>query len=150
MVHKLFLAFGFGIVAWVAIGDRLSNQINNQAIAENITIPQQPVEPSLWWKIDRLAISWVDNVTIDEASKQAIITINSSRWGSLDYVQRFSYLFKLGIEAQKQNFNVLLLDRRSQKVAEYSNLLDSWQMTPQSLGADPFRVIAPTILQQQF
>lgn len=145
-MHKLFLALGFAIISYVAMGDRLGNQ----GIAENITIPQQPVEPSLWWKLDRLAISWVDNVTIDEASKQAIITINSSRWGALDYVQRFSFLFKLGVEAQKQNFNVILLDRRSQKVAEYMYKLDSWQMTPQTLGADPFRVIAPTILQQQF
>ncbi len=128
----------------------IGNAVSDLAIAENTSIPQQPIEPSLWWKIDRLSISWVDDVTIDEAAKRAIITINSSRWGALDYIQRFSFLFKLGVEAQKQNFNVLLLDRRLQKVAEYSNGSDSWQMTPQTLGADPFRIIAPTIFQQQF
>jgi hypothetical protein len=145
-MHKLFLAFGFAMIGYGVIGDR----VNNQAIADNTTIPQQPVEPSLWWKLDRLAISWVDDVTIDAKTRQAIITINSSRWRSLDYVQRFSFLFKVGVEAQKQNFNLLLLDRRLQKVAEYSYSQDFWQMTPETLGADPFRVIAPTILQQKF
>ncbi len=150
-MHKLFLAFCCGIIGYVAMGDYLSDRGSQQAIAEDITIPQQPVEPSLWWKIDRLeAINLVDNVVIDEAARQAIITINSSRWGSLDYLKRFSFVFKLGLEAQKRNFNVMLLDRRSQKVAEYSYSLNSWQMTPQGLGADPFRIITPTILQQQF
>lgn len=120
------------------------------AIAETITIPQQPVQPSLWWITQRLNQGWVENITIKPESKQAIVTINTSRWSSADYLQRFSFLFKLGSEAQKQDFNILLNNRLNQKIAEYSTQADVWRIDPKSLGADPFRVIAPTILQQQF
>ena len=82
--------------------------IANPAIAEEpINIPQSPLEPSLWWKVQRLQEGWVDNISINPDKKQAIVKINTSRWIASDYLQRFSFLFKLGTEAQKQNFNVL-------------------------------------------
>ncbi len=125
--------------------------IANPAIAEEpINIPQSPLEPSLWWKVQRLQEGWVDNISINPDKKQAIVKINTSRWIASDYLQRFSFLFKLGTEAQKQNFNVLLYNRRNQKIAEYSTIEEQWIIAPTSLGAEPFRVIVPTILQQQF
>ena len=123
---------------------------NHAGAEEAITIPQAPVEPSLWWKTQRLPEGWVENIAINSEAKQAIVTININRWAASDYLQRFSFLFKLGTEAQKQNFNVLLHNRRDQKIAEYSTIEERWRIDPKSLGAEPFRVIAPTILQQQY
>ncbi|WP_055077328.1 hypothetical protein [Pseudanabaena sp. 'Roaring Creek'] len=121
------------------------------AIAEeNITIPQTPVEPSLWWKSQRLQEGWVENIVIDQSTKQAIITVNTTRWIASDYLQRFTFLFKLGTEAQKQNFNVMLYNRRAQKMAEYSTIEERWRIDPTSLGAEPFRVNTPDTLQQSF
>lgn len=123
----------------------------DSAIAqEAITIPQQLVEPSLWWKSQRLEAGWVEAINIDQESRKAIVTVNPTRWGASDYLQRFSFLFKLGTEAQKQNFNVILHNRRSQKLAEYSSQEDIWRIEPTSLGAEPFRVNAPQVLQKQF
>jgi len=128
----------------------ISSYRHNVAIAETITIPQQPVQPSLWWLTQRLNQGWVENIVINAEAKQAIVIINMGRWTSADYLQRFSFLFKLGNEAQKQDFNVMLSNRLNQKVAEYSARADSWRIDPKALGAEPFRVNAPTLLQQQF
>ncbi|MBD2175487.1 hypothetical protein H6F42_00975 [Pseudanabaena sp. FACHB-1998] len=125
--------------------------LTNSAIAEEtINIPQQLVEPSLWWKSQRLEEGWVEGINIEPETRKAIITVNTTRWGASDYLKRFSFLFKLGTEAQKQNFNVVLHNRRSQKLAEYSSLAEAWHIEPKSLGAEPFRVVAPQTFQQQF
>ncbi len=122
------------------------------AIAEEamIMIPQQPVEPSLWWKKERLEDGWVDAIQVDMNAKRVIVVINPNRWSAADYLQRFSFLFKLGTEARSQNFNLILHNRRAEKIAEYSTQAERWRIDPKSLGAEPFRVVAPTIFQQQF
>lgn len=141
--NHVLLALSMSAIANVAIAQ--------QAIAEEtVTIPQAPVEPSLWWKTQRLQEGWVDKIEIDTESRQAIVTINANGWTASDYLQRFSFLFKLGTEAQKQNFNVLLHNRRDQKIAEYSTIEERWRIDPKSLGAEPFRVNSPGIFQQQF
>ncbi|OIP73149.1 MAG: hypothetical protein AUK48_10465 [Oscillatoriales cyanobacterium CG2_30_44_21] len=134
------------LISIEAIATNLSQ--HNTVIAETITIPQQPVQPSLWWLTQRLNAGWVENIAIDTETRQATITINTNRWTSADYLQRFSFLFKLGNEAQKQDFNVMLSNRLNQKVAEYSAKADVWRIDPKTLGAEPFRVIAPTLLSQ--
>jgi hypothetical protein len=143
IVNNVLLALSISAIAIVAIAQ--------QAVADvKVTIPQTPVEPSLWWKTQRLQEGWVEKIEINAELKQAIVTINVNRWTSSDYLQRFSFLFKLGTEAQKQNFNVLLHNRRDQKIAEYSTIEERWRIDPKSLGADPFRVNSPGIFQQQF
>ncbi len=138
----ILLAISVGFVPWVSWG------WYQEAIAEEvITIPQEPVEPSLWWKSQRLQEGWVEKIDIDADAKKAIVTVNISRWVSSDYLTRFSFLFKLGTEAQRQNFDLVLHNRRSEKIAEYSNQQDYWRIDPKSLGADPFRVNAPLLLQ---
>jgi hypothetical protein len=142
VVNHVLLAMSFGAIAPIAI-------CNHAAIAEEY-IPQRLVEPSLWWKSQRLEEGWVEGIAINDETKNAIVTINLNRWAASDYLQRFSFLFKLGTEAQKQNFNVALHDRRARKLAEYSTQAERWKIDPTSLGAEPFRVVAPTIYQQQF
>ncbi len=144
-INHIFLVTTIGAIAPIVVA-------NPAAIAQqNITIiPQQVVEPSLWWKADRLGAGWVENIAINPEIKQAIVTVNINRWAASDYLTRFSFLFKLGTEAQKQNFNVLLHNRRDQKIAEYSTQEQYWRIAPSSLGAAPFRVIAPTIYERQF
>lgn len=143
MITKLAVNYIFVAIAPWAIAIPM-------AIAEPINIPQQLVEPSLWWKSQRLEEGWVENIAIKPETKQAIVTINPTRWIASDYLARFSFLFKLGTEAQKQRFNVLLHNRRAEKIAEYSTQEERWRIDPTSLGAEPFRVVAPTIFQQQF
>ncbi|PZU93185.1 MAG: hypothetical protein DCE90_16765 [Pseudanabaena sp.] len=141
-----YLILASSLISLEAIAINLSQ--HNVAIAETITIPQQPVQPSLWWMTQRLNEGWVENIVIDAEARRAIVTINTSRWTSADYLQRFSFLFKLGNEAQKQDFNVMLSNRLNQKVAEYSAKADTWRIDPKTLGAEPFRVISPTFLPQ--
>lgn len=139
VVNHILLVLSISAIAPLAIA-------NHAAIAEEIiSIPQAPVEPSLWWKTQRLQEGWVENIAIDTEAKQAIVTINPTRWLASDYLQRFSFLFKLGTEAQKQNFNVLLHNRRDQKIAEYSTIEERWRIDPKSLGTEPFRVNAPAM-----
>ncbi len=140
VINCVFLASSIGAIA--------SFSMANQAIAGDTIIPQSPVEPSLWWKTQRLQEGWVENIAINSEAKQAIVTINMNRWIASDYLQRFSFLFKLGTEAQKQNFNVHLHNRRNQKIAEYSTQEDFWKIDPTSLGAEPFRVNAPALFQR--
>jgi hypothetical protein len=143
VVNHILLALSIGAIAPLVI-------VSQTSAEEVITIPQAPVEPSLWWKTQRLQEGWVENIEIDAEAKQAIVTINTTRWIASDYLQRFSFLFKLGTEAQKQNFTVMLHNRRDQKIAEYSTIEERWRIDPKSLGAEPFRVNAPILFQQQF
>jgi hypothetical protein len=143
VVNHILLALSIGAIAPLVV-------VSETSAEEVITIPQAPVEPSLWWKTQRLQEGWVENIEIDAEAKQAIVTINTTRWIASDYLQRFSFLFKLGTEAQKQNFNVMLHNRRDQKIAEYSTIEERWRIDPKSLGAEPFRVNAPVLFQQQF
>ncbi|OYQ62376.1 hypothetical protein B9G53_22400 [Pseudanabaena sp. SR411] len=143
IISHVLLALSIGAIAPLVI-------VSQTSAEEVITIPQAPVEPSLWWKTQRLQEGWVENIEIDAEAKQAIVTINTTRWIASDYLQRFSFLFKLGTEAQKQNFNVMLHNRRDQKIAEYSTIEERWRIDPKSLGAEPFRVNAPILFQQQF
>ncbi|MEY3302448.1 MAG: hypothetical protein ACK5RE_08895 [Pseudanabaena sp.] len=143
VVNHILLALSIGAIAPLVM-------VSETSAEEVITIPQAPVEPSLWWKTQRLQEGWVENIEIDAEAKQAIVTINTTRWIASDYLQRFSFLFKLGTEAQKQNFNVMLHNRRDQKIAEYSTIEERWRIDPKSLGAEPFRVNAPVLFQQQF
>ena len=85
-----------------------------------------------------------------EETKQAIVTVNINRWATSDYLTRFSFLFKLGTEAQKQNFNVLLHNRRDQKIAEYIVQEERWRIEPVALGTGFFRVVIPSIYERQF
>ena len=144
IVNHLLLGIAVGAIAPISIA-------NSAAIAEeDINIPQQLVEPSLWWKSQRLETGWVEKIKLDPNTRQAIVTINTARWSASDYLTRFSFLFKLGTEAQKQNINVALHNRRDQKLAEYSTEEERWRIDPTSLGAEPFRINAPTLYQQQF
>ena len=143
IINQVLLALSIGAIAPLVI-------VSYASAEEVITIPQAPVEPSLWWKTQRLQEGWVENIQIDAEAKKAIVTINTTRWIASDYLQRFSFLFKLGTEAQKQNFNVMLHNRRDQKIAEYSTIEERWRIDPKSLGAEPFRVNAPVLFQQQF
>jgi len=143
IINQVLLALSIGAIAPLVI-------VSYASAEEVITIPQAPVEPSLWWKTQRLQEGWVENIQIDAEAKRAIVTINTTRWIASDYLQRFSFLFKLGTEAQKQNFNVMLHNRRDQKIAEYSTIEERWRIDPKSLGAEPFRVNAPVLFQQQF
>lgn len=144
VINHILLGLAVSVIAPIAIAS------SSASAEENINIPQQLVEPSLWWKTQRLEEGWVEKITIDPETKKAIVTVNTTRWAASDYLTRFSFLFKLGTEAQKQNFNVLLHNRRDQKLAEYSTQEERWRIDPTSLGAEPFRVNAPTIFQQQF
>ncbi|MDX2256427.1 MAG: hypothetical protein NW214_13005 [Pseudanabaenaceae cyanobacterium bins.39] len=143
--HMLKYCLGLGLMA---IAMQIPIKPLNAQVT--VTVPQQPVQPSLWWKLERLPVGWVENIRLDQESQQAIITINPNRWGTSDYLNRFSFLFKLGTEAQRQNFNLLLLDRRSQKLAEYSLNTSLWQITPQYLGAEPFRFNSSIIAQPRY
>ena len=145
VINHILFVISIGAIAPISL-------FNNAAIAQETMsmIPQQLVEPSLWWKSQRLDEGWVENIVIDAETKKAIVTINTTRWSASDYLTRFSFLFKLGTEAQKQNFNVLLHNRRAQDIAEYSTQQERWKIAPTSLGALPFRVVAPTLYQQQF
>lgn len=137
--RQMLLIIGVGFVPWLGWGQ--------QAIAEEVTIPQEPVQPSLWWKSQRLQEGWVEKIDIDAEAKKAIVTVNISRWLSSDYLTRFSFLFKLGTEAQRQNFDLVLHNQRDQQIAEYSNQENYWRIEPTSLGAEPFRVNAPSVLR---
>jgi hypothetical protein len=143
-VNHILFAISIGVIAPICIASKA-------AIAEEaMTIPQQLVEPSLWWKSQRLYEGWVENIVINQDARKAIVTINGTRWAASDYLARFTFLFKLGTEARKQNFDVLLHNRRDEQLAEFTTQDQHWRIDPTSLGAEPFRVNAPTVFQQQF
>jgi len=150
-INQALLSRNTGICTGLFVSAIATLLIANPATSEEIvTIPQAPVQPSLWWKTQRLPEGWVENIVINSETRQAIVTLNLTRWTASDYLQRFSFLFQLGTEAQKNNFGVLLHNRRAQTIAEYSVQQEKWRIEPKSLGTDPFRVTSPTILQRQF
>ncbi len=103
------------------------------------TIPLQPVEPSMWWMVERSPVGWVESFTIDAPQQRVKVIVSSDRWNPADYLQRFSFLRRLGQEAQKSGYGVLLVNSRQEKLAEYKLQGQGWVIEPDTLGAFPFR-----------
>lgn len=105
----------------------------------SLPIPLQPVQPSMWWIVERSPVGWVETFTIDASQQRVNVLVSSDRWNSADYLERFSFLRRLGQEAQKNGYGVILVNSRQEKLAEYQLQGQGWKMEPESLGAFPFR-----------
>jgi hypothetical protein len=106
-------------------------------------IPLEPITPSMWWIIERSPQGWVESFSIDRTQKLVKVIITPALWNRADYLQRFALLRQLGQEAQKSGYGVILFNPRQQTLAEYQISNGSWQFTPPSLGAFPFRRDTP-------
>jgi len=58
IVNHVLLVLSIGAIAPLAIAKQA-------AAEEKVSIPQAPVEPSLWWKTQRLQQGWVENIEIN-------------------------------------------------------------------------------------
>jgi hypothetical protein len=105
----------------------------------SLPIPLQPVEPSMWWIVERSPVGWVESFNIDASQQRVKVIVSSDRWNSADYLERFSFLRRLGQEAQRSSYGVLLVNTRQEKLAEYKLWGQGWVMEPDTLGALPFR-----------
>jgi len=102
-------------------------------------IPLQAVEPSMWWIVERSPLGWIESFSLDSQQQRVNVVVSSDRWNPADYLQRFSFLRRLGQEAQKNGYGVLLVNSRQQKLGEYKLQGQGWAIEPDTLGAFPFR-----------
>jgi hypothetical protein len=105
----------------------------------SLPIPLQPVQPSMWWIVERSPVGWVESFSIDAPQQRVNVIVSSDRWNLADYLQRLSFLRQLGQEAQKSGYGVLLVNSRQERLAEYKIQGQGWAIEPDSLGALPFR-----------
>jgi hypothetical protein len=104
-----------------------------------VTIPLEPVQPSLWWVSERIDEGLVENLSIDADNRVVKITVNPNVWDLADYMKRYSFLQRLGNAALDHNYGILLQDRRQRALAEYLEESGAWRIAPTNLGATPFR-----------
>jgi hypothetical protein len=112
---------------------------NVQAQVTSVTIPLEPVQPSLWWVSERVDEGLVENLSIDADNRIVKITVNLNVWDLADYMKRYSFLQRLSNAALDYNYGILLQDRRQRTLAEYIEESGAWRIAPANLGATPFR-----------
>jgi hypothetical protein len=110
-----------------------------EAQVTSVTIPLEPVQPSLWWVSERVDEGLVENLSIDFDNRIVKITVNPNVWDLADYMKRYSFLQRLGNTAFDHNYGILLQDRRQRTLAEYLEESGAWRIAPANLGATPFR-----------
>lgn len=110
-----------------------------EAQVTSVTIPLEPVQPSLWWVSERVDEGLVENLSIDFDNRIVKITVNPNVWDLADYMKRYSFLQRLGNTAFEHNYGILLQDRRQRTLAEYLEESGAWRIAPANLGATPFR-----------
>ncbi|WP_019499063.1 hypothetical protein [Pseudanabaena sp. PCC 6802] len=110
-----------------------------QAQVKSVTVPIEPVQPSLWWASERVDEGLVEGLTIDPNLRVVRIVVNLSVWDAADYIKRYSFMQRLGNSAIDRNYGIVLKDRRQRTLAEFSNESGTWAMEPANLDATPFR-----------
>ncbi|MFN3925769.1 MAG: hypothetical protein ACK4QL_00270 [Pseudanabaenaceae cyanobacterium] len=102
-------------------------------------IPLEPVSPSMWWIVERSPLGWVRTFSVDYNNKSVKLVLETSLWNRADYLERFSLVRRLGLEAQKVGYSLVLVDDRDRVLVKYQSVNGNWQITPANLGAFPFR-----------
>jgi hypothetical protein len=112
---------------------------NAHAQVTSVTIPLEPVQPSLWWVSERVDEGLVESLSIDINNRVVKVVVNPNVWDLADYIKRYSFLQRLGNVALDSDYGILLQDRRQRTLAEYFEESGTWRITPTNLGATPFR-----------
>ncbi len=121
---------------WMIISFLMPMAVPAQNLIE--IVPLLPSRPSLWWQSDRLELGLIDSWSIDQNGKIIKLKINSQVWLAADYVKRYAIMQKLGTVARESGYDILLENNRQIKLAEYKFGQGNWQISPPSLGANPF------------
>ena len=79
--------------------------------------------------------------------KKVRIVVLSNLWIKANYLDRFSFLYKVGQEAQMlpQTYIVELTDRRNNILGTYSIVNHKWNIASEQMENNPFRVTMPSI-----
>jgi len=116
--------------------------------AQEVSIPLEPVKPSMWWIMDQLEQGLVEDWSIVTKTRQVVVTVNQGSWAAKDYLKRYAMLEKLGDAVYDQNYSILIQDIRRNRLVEYARVRGIWQVEPPSLGANPFRPILPSFFSR--
>jgi hypothetical protein len=108
-------------------------------IAAQTPIPLQPVQPSLWWAVERFGQNLVEDLRLDPANQTVEIEVNEGVWSTWDYLKRYALIEQLGRVAIAENFGIQILDGRKNILVEYLQIDGYWQAQPLLLGANPYR-----------
>jgi hypothetical protein len=65
-------------------------------IAAQTPIPLQPVQPSLWWAVERFGQNLVEDLRLDPVNQTVEIEINEGVWSTWDYLKRYALIEQLG------------------------------------------------------
>lgn len=106
---------------------------------KSVTIPLEPVQPSLWWVSERVDEGLVESLSIDVNNRIVKIVVNPNVWDLADYVKRYSFLQRLANVALDRDYGILLQDRRQRTLAGFFQESGTWRVVPANLGATPFR-----------
>lgn len=104
---------------------------NSSAIAAEVAVPS-PVRlstPSLWWvqdwfvKKDNCVTEMILNWTVQSPNQnqpgQVNLVLDRQLWRGLGYIERYKFVNDFGLAAQRQGYNVRVIDNQSTELAEY-------------------------------
>ncbi len=135
----------------VTNGNDFCNAYAQKAPEVMESIPLDKANPSLWWIKERLEQNdqpWIDKIMIGD--KKVRVVVISNLWIKANYLDRFSFLYKLGQEAQMlpQTYVVELTDRRNNVLGTYSVINQKWNIVSEQMDNNPFRVTMPSVFMQ--
>lgn len=108
----------------LTVGETLAQQSSPQvksAKANPTPIEHFPA-PSLWWakeQFDPFGGRLVEDWKIDVSLQQIDLQVNRQLWSSLDYVNRYQFVNKLGNVARESHYNLRILNEQNKCLAIY-------------------------------
>ena len=102
----------------------LLNQPKPSVITANTINPRKLTTPSLWWAKenteDKLLDNWIAHPASAQESGRVDLIVNQQIWSLLTYLERYSFVNRLGSLARKDGYNIRVFNYQQDLLATYT------------------------------
>ena len=85
----------------------------DEAIIRPDTVSQDhPTEPSLWWAAEQFGGSLLNTWLAYPEDQRIDLVINPQFWTPLDYLERYQFVYQMGVVARSYRYNLRVFSRQ--------------------------------------
>ncbi len=101
-------------------------------------LPTELNLPSLWWAKEQYqkqcGCKLLDSWLVDANTLWINLIINRQVWSLLNYVERYQFVNRIGLDAQHQGFNIRVCNHQGDQLATYACTKNSCQIKLDASG----------------
>lgn len=102
----------------------LLNKPQQSVVTANTIDPRKLTTPSLWWakanSEEKLLDNWLAYQASQTESARVDLIVNQQVWSLLSYLERYSFVNRLGSLAQKDGYNIRVFNYQQDLLATYT------------------------------